>query len=101
MALPHITLRRSILPWAATFIFITLFVIIYRTSSKHEPSSLLVPQKPAFRKEFVVASLKQDDTSWLQEHFSDWKANIYVVNDQAAQLTVPVNKGREAMVYLT
>ena len=52
-------------------------------------------------KELVVASLVGDDTSWLDEPFSDWKTNIYVVNDPNASLTVPKNKGREAMVYLT
>ncbi|KIV96455.1 hypothetical protein PV10_00325 [Exophiala mesophila] len=51
--------------------------------------------------EFVVASLKGDDSSWLQEYISKWKTNLYVVNDQSAPLTVPQNKGREAMVYLT
>lgn len=51
--------------------------------------------------ELVVASLVGDDTSWLDEPFSDWKTNIYVVNDPNAFLTVPKNKGREAMVYLT
>ena len=55
---------------------------------------------PRFRKELVVASLKGDDTSWLHTYLSDWKANVYVVNDQTAALTVELNKGREAMVYL-
>jgi hypothetical protein len=52
-------------------------------------------------KELVVASLIGDDTSWLDEFFDDWKKNIYVVNNQSAPLTVPKNKGREAMPFLT
>jgi len=51
--------------------------------------------------ELVVASLKGDDTSWLPEYLPQWKANVYIVNDQSANLTVPKNKGREGMVYLT
>lgn len=51
--------------------------------------------------EFVVASLKGDDVSWLHEYIPQWKAHVYIVNDQKAPLTVPKNKGREAMVYLT
>ena len=52
-------------------------------------------------KELVVASLKGDDTSWLDEHFKDWKKNVYVVDDPTASLTVKKNKGREAMPFLT
>lgn len=53
------------------------------------------------RKEMVVASMKSDDTSWLTEYFPDWSRSIYVVDDKKAPLTVPYNKGRESMVYLT
>ncbi|KAF2267747.1 hypothetical protein CC78DRAFT_551715 [Lojkania enalia] len=45
--------------------------------------------------------MKGDDTSWLGNYFSTWKANIYVVNDRSAPLTVLKNKGREAMPFLT
>jgi len=49
----------------------------------------------------VVASQSTDDTSWLDDVFLDWQKNIYVTNDPNARLTVPKNKGREGMVYLT
>ena len=52
-------------------------------------------------KELVVASLKGDDVSWLYDNITEWTKNIYVVNDPSAKLTVPINKGRESMVYLT
>ncbi|KAF2875714.1 hypothetical protein BDV95DRAFT_626180 [Massariosphaeria phaeospora] len=52
-------------------------------------------------KELVVASLVGDDTSWLDEHLDTWTKNIYIVNNGSAPLTVPVNKGREAMPFLT
>lgn len=52
-------------------------------------------------KELVVASMRGDNTSWLDQWFGDWKKNIYVVNDPTAPLTVQRNKGREAMPFLT
>jgi Protein of unknown function (DUF3431) len=52
-------------------------------------------------KELVVASIKNDDVTWLKEFLPDWKHNVYVANDQSAPLTVETNKGREANVYLT
>lgn len=51
--------------------------------------------------ELVVSSLKTENASWYQGYFPRWKSNIYIVDDPAAPLTVPKNKGHEAMVYLT
>ncbi|KAI1869030.1 uncharacterized protein JN550_006017 [Neoarthrinium moseri] len=51
--------------------------------------------------EIVVASLRHEDTSWLPTYLPEWKANVYVVDDPEAPLTVSVNRGRESMVYLT
>ncbi|KAF5244570.1 hypothetical protein FANTH_7649 [Fusarium anthophilum] len=51
--------------------------------------------------EMVVASMKHENVSWLDEYLPEWKKNIYVVDDNKAKLTVPTNKGREAMVFLT
>lgn len=63
------------------------------------------PRKPEVRqieeKELVVASMAGDDTTWLEEFFDTWKRNVYVVNNASAPLTVPRNKGREAMPFLT
>lgn len=59
------------------------------------------PPKNLHTKALVVASMKGDDTSWLDEFFSDWERNVYVMNDASAQLTVARNKGRESMAYLT
>ncbi|KAK8077188.1 hypothetical protein PG996_003358 [Apiospora saccharicola] len=58
--------------------------------------------KPPPEVEIVGASLKSDDTSWFQRRLPrEWSKRIYVVDDSHASLTVPKNKGREAMVYLT
>ncbi|CAI6332985.1 unnamed protein product [Periconia digitata] len=52
-------------------------------------------------KELVVASFEGADTRWLDMHFDTWKKNVYVVDNASAPLTVSVNKGREAMPFLT
>jgi hypothetical protein len=51
--------------------------------------------------EIVVASLKSEDTSWVHQYLAGWFRSVYVVDDPSAELTVPQNKGREAMVYLS
>lgn len=52
-------------------------------------------------KRIVVASVKDDDTTWLQQRLPEWPVSRYVVDDHEANLTIPFNKGRESMVYLT
>jgi hypothetical protein len=49
----------------------------------------------------VVASQASENATWLNEYFPQWEKNIYHVDDPGAPLTVPKNKGRESMVYLT
>lgn len=49
----------------------------------------------------VVASQKKDNTTWLDNTFLHWDKKIYVTDDPDAALTVPGNRGREGMVYLT
>lgn len=49
----------------------------------------------------VVASRAGEDTTWLDDYFPEWEKNIYRVDNEYAKLTVPKNKGRESMVYLT
>jgi hypothetical protein len=49
----------------------------------------------------VVASQASENATWLTEYFPQWEKNIYRVDDPDAPLTVPMNKGRESMVYLT
>ena len=48
-----------------------------------------------------MATKKGDDTAWLFDELSDWHKSNYVVDDPDAELTIPKNKGRESMVYLT
>ena len=63
-----------------------------------------VPNPAAQRSEvaLVIASMKADDTSWVERYLPDsWRAQKYMVDDRSAPLTVPANKGHEAVVYLT
>jgi hypothetical protein len=55
----------------------------------------------ARRTAVVVASQSSENATWLDEYFPEWEKNIYRVDDPNAPLTVPKNKGRESMVYLT
>lgn len=47
-----------------------------------------------------VASQTHDNVSWIRNAFPDWQKYIYVADDPYAPLSVPVNKGREAVTYL-
>jgi hypothetical protein len=49
----------------------------------------------------VVASQASENATWLSDAFPHWTLNMYRVDDPTARLTVPKNKGRESMVYLT
>lgn len=52
--------------------------------------------------EVLAATTKLDDTtSWWSNHMPGWMANFYIVDDPKVDLTVPKNKIRESMVYLT
>lgn len=58
-------------------------------------------ESPTHGKTMIVGRMKNDDTAWLYDNFPDWNKKIYTVDDRNADLTVPKNKGRESMVYLT
>lgn len=60
-----------------------------------------VTQQKRLDRELVVAKRKHEDTAWIGEYLPDWASSIYEVDDPRAQLNIPANKGREAMVYLT
>lgn len=50
---------------------------------------------------FVVAALKDEDTSWLDRFEPEWEKYPYLMDDPEAKFKVPANKGHEAMAYLT
>ena len=92
------------------------FVLIYRTSiSWSDATGSLQPEWPPVshdtepepieepvpeRVMLVVASQTKDNTTWLDGSFPDWEKSVYLT-DAPSNLSVPVNKGRESMVYLT
>ena len=79
-----------------------LFVLIYIYVSSFYCVLIRPFQSPYIEeKRIVVASLEGDDTSWIQRRLPDWPVSRYIVDDDDANHTVAINKGREAMVYLT
>ncbi|PGH06543.1 hypothetical protein GX51_02368 [Blastomyces parvus] len=88
---------------ALLLLFISVYYVCFDTLSSTSKISPSWKQSIGLvrSKEIVVASVSEDDTSWITEHLSDWHASIYVVDNPRAALTVPVNKARESMVYLT
>ena len=78
-----------------------------RSSSHRAPKRPAAPPPPPaeppneYDIELVVASTTKDNVTWLDDYLLDWKKSIYVVDDPLSPLTVEVNKGREANVFLT
>ena len=95
--------RRTFSP--AFIALATLFILYYFISKRSQ--SLSSDDGPGEYEgesdtpHLVVAALKDDDVSWIKRRLPTWQASVYRVNDPKAEFTVPLNKGREAMVYLT
>lgn len=74
-----------------------------------EPNTVtgkLKPHGEPYTRNLVIGRLTSENTTWLDEYMSitnDQHLNphIYVVDDHTAPLHTPMNKGHEAMVYLT
>jgi hypothetical protein len=93
-------LRRILLAFGA-FVLIGLGLrASYRSPHDNTPIIKDISPTPP-TKVFVVASMEKDDMAWIHEYLPDWKLIRYVVDNPMAEYTVPKNKGREAMVYLT
>ncbi|KAF2181981.1 hypothetical protein K469DRAFT_587523 [Zopfia rhizophila CBS 207.26] len=72
------------------------------SSQQSDPKKLGgTPAASKRRTAVVIASQKTENATWLDEYFPQWEKNTYRVDDESAPLTVPKNKGRESMVYLT
>jgi hypothetical protein len=80
-------------------IFITL--ILHWTTSPSHPKKPQDPH-PHLSKHLIIASTLSSNLTWLYPSLrqTHWTPHIYVTDDPHA-LTVPKNKGNEAMVYLT
>jgi hypothetical protein len=89
----------SLIPVVALLVCTWLLVLKFHLPWGRSPlASQAIKAAPAA--EIVVASLQSEDTAWVHRHLPDWSRSVYIVDDPSAELTVPKNKGREAMVYL-
>jgi hypothetical protein len=54
-------------------------------------------------KALVIAATTSSNLSWVEPAIlnTNWRPSIYITDSPNAQLIVPVNRGNEAMVYLT
>lgn len=115
---------RTFIPTGAILVFLTfVFVSQYKDDIALPPLQgtttfsdrpVVEHTKPAKTKAVVTSVQKEDETSadWLAEFLPDWQAVVYVTDrtsdDPESSNTslirphhLPVNKGREASVYLT
>ena len=73
----------------------------YRNNVPRADHKIATASASIMSKALVVASLAEDDTRWIYENLSGWEVKRYVVNGYSAPFTVPINKGNEAMAYLS
>jgi hypothetical protein len=68
------------------------------------PGGKAKPAGHKYTKNLIIASIKKEDTAWLDETFppgSHVNVSKYVADDPSAPLHPLKNKGHEVMVYLT
>ncbi|TVY22193.1 hypothetical protein LHYA1_G008996 [Lachnellula hyalina] len=87
-------------------LLLALFVsLIFHWTSRPSSPSFKKPinPHPHLSKALVIASTTSSNLTWLTPALqsSHWTPHIYTTDSPSAELTVPVNKGNEAMVYLT
>jgi len=90
-------------PFIATCLVLLSVLTFWKLSSNvpDEPYGGIALNEGPFDKALVIASMKHENTSWFYDELPEWRKYVYVVNDPTAELTVPLNKGRESMVYLS
>ena len=75
----------------------------YKPISTYPPGNLK-PLGDDYTRTLVVSRTSLEDTEWIERFLGDdplLTRAVYTVDDSDADLTVPRNKGHEAMVYLT
>lgn len=90
----------SISRWPEEQGFVVIDNVVVNGDPDPAPTILLGENEPG-EKELVFAAMRDSDMTWAEE--LSWPMNVYRadVPPGEADLTVPVNKGNEAMVYLT
>lgn len=66
----------------------------------------LKPAGESYTRGLVIGRLTRENTTWLDDYLAatpdpSLQTYLYIVDDQHAPLHTPMNKGNEAMVYLT
>lgn len=106
------------IPRRMVFVFVVVCVVVWlfwdevlsmpewspnRRPSEHElPSDVYTPEPDHEDITLVVASQIQDNTTWLAYASPTWEKAIFLTDGEVpSRLSVPANKGRESMVYLT
>jgi hypothetical protein len=91
-----------------TFILlVTFLLLLFPPSPRQHITSWYPGTEKGFghrplRTSVVVAAQEEDDVSWIGIGVNKgWEVWKYAVDNKEANLTVPANKGNEAMVYLT
>ncbi|KAJ5908671.1 hypothetical protein N7495_001353 [Penicillium taxi] len=94
----------------ASFLLLSYQFVLNRESlssvSRVVGHSLLGHGHEGIEKELVFAAMLKSDMSWVDDNLPGWRTNIYradlaAAEETEANLTVPMNKGNEAMVFLT
>lgn len=58
--------------------------------------------KPVPEKVVVAASRSQESADWVKENLPDWGHAVYIVDNLSpTNLTAPVNKGNEAIWFIS
>lgn len=98
---PYETRRHRLLVF--TLLGLSLTLLSYRVLvSRYRRQLRSYVMKPVYKdKELVFAATSMSDMSWVVDELPTWSANIYRTDSEDAVLPVPVNKGNEAMAYLT
>jgi len=90
---------KSDIPKLVVLIIVILAFLRWTNPSTSFQSIIYPNNHPT--KALIMASTTAADLSWLSEVPPEWTQHIYLTDDPEASLTVPINKGNEAMVYLT
>lgn len=99
--LPYDVRRHRVLAYILLGLFLALLLyhsVVIRDRYELWP---YVPRPRYKDKELVFAATSSSNMDWVAEELGSWPANIYRSDDKEAPLTVPENKGNEAMAFLT
>lgn len=95
---------------ALAILLVTLFLLQWKTdrlmtmpwrSQPRYGSSYIHAGPNATDKAVVMARVATEDVDWAYTELPEWQVAIYHMDDPSQTLHPPVNKGREAMAYLT